>query len=245
MNTVGPPLKKIAVFGSSGAIGRALTEQLAAQHTHATVHAFSRALPTLAAPNIRGHAVNYDDEKFLAKAVASAAHDGSFDLVIVAIGILHQDTVTPEKSLRDITAEKCHFLFSINTILPTLIAKHTLPHLARDQRAVFAALSARVGSISDNQLGGWYAYRASKAALNMMIKNAAIETSRRNKHAIIVGLHPGTVDSALSLPFQGNVPQGKLFTPTHAAGCLITVLNRLTPHDSGKCFAWDGQEIAP
>ena len=111
--------------------------------------------------------------------------------------------------------------------------------------SIFAALSARVGSISDNQLGGWYAYRASKAALNMIIKTAAIEVRRRNPHAIVVGLHPGTVDSDLSKPFQGNVPEGKLFTPDFAAGKLLTVLEGLAPAQTGRCFGWDGEEILP
>ena len=113
------------------------------------------------------------------------------------------------------------------------------------EESIFAALSARVGSISDNQLGGWYSYRASKAALNMIIKNIAIEISRVNKKAIIVGLHPGTVDSNLSKPFQGNVPYGKLFTPEYSTQKLVEVLKSLTSKQSGKCFAWDGKEILP
>ena len=239
------PPRNIAVFGSSGAIGNALLQNLAACYTSATLHAFSRTPQSAAHPNIITKPVDYQDETSLAKAVEEATTSSPLDLVIVAIGVLHQGDITPEKSLRDITAEKLQLLFAVNTVLPTLIAKHTLPHLARDRRAIFAALSARVGSISDNQLGGWYAYRASKAALNMILKNAAIETARRNTQAIIVGLHPGTVNSALSSPFQGNVPHGKLFTPEYSAECLITVLDRLTPHDSGKCFAWDGTEVPP
>jgi NAD(P)-dependent dehydrogenase (short-subunit alcohol dehydrogenase family) len=109
-----------------------------------------------------------------------------------------------------------------------LVAKHFLPKLNRENLSVFTALSARVGSISDNQLGGWYAYRASKAALNMVIKNAAIEIGRRNNKVIIVGLHPRTVDSNLSRPFQGNVPDGKLFTPKYSVQKLLEILSTLT-----------------
>ena len=112
-------------------------------------------------------------------------------------------------------------------------------------RSVFAPLSARVGSISDNRIGGWYSYRPSKSALNMIIKNVAIETSRRNEQAIIVGLHPGAVDSDLSKPFQANIPDKKLFTPDFSAKKLIEVLETQTPESSGKCFAWDGKEIDP
>ena len=166
-------------------------------------------------------------------------------MVIVATGILHDGELMPEKSQKELSAEKFHRLFEINTIVPALVAKHFIPKLNREKRSVFAALSARVGSISDNQLGGWYAYRASKAALNMIIKNAAIEISRRNKKAIIVGLHPGTVDSNLSKPFQGNVPDGKLFTPKYSVQKLLVILTTLTSKQSGKCFAWDGKEILP
>ncbi len=117
--------------------------------------------------------------------------------------------------------------------------------MSRKEGGKFAALSARVGSISDNRLGGWYGYRASKAALNMMIRNLAIEWSRKNDRSIIVALHPGTVDTGLSVPFQGNVPPGKLFDPGRAARQLLAVLDALKPADSGKIFAWDGAEIQP
>ena len=109
--------------------------------------------------------------------------------------------------------------------------------------AVFAALSARVGSIQDNQLGGWHAYRASKAALNMLLKTLSIELARRNPTALCVGLHPGTVDTRLSEPFQRGVPEGKLFSPRRSARCLLNVLDRLSPEQSGQVFAWDGQPI--
>jgi NAD(P)-dependent dehydrogenase (short-subunit alcohol dehydrogenase family) len=118
----------------------------------------------------------------------------------------------------------------------------------RCSRAIVRAcspLSARVGSISDNHLGGWHAYRASKAALNMLLRTFAIELARRNLRAVCVGLHPGTVDTGLSAPFQTNVPEGKLFTPDFAAARLLEVVDRLKPDDSGKVFAWDGQTIPP
>lgn len=136
-------------------------------------------------------------------------------------------------------------LFQANTIFPALMAKHFLPLLPHDRRAVFAALSARVGSISDNHLGGWYSYRASKSALNMIIHTAEIETRRRCPDAIVVGLHPGTVDSALSDPFQAGVPEGKLFTPQYSVSCLLGVIDGLQPGDSGGCFDWQGKRIEP
>ena len=165
--------------------------------------------------------------------------------MIVATGILFDGNITPEKSLRELSAKKFLRLFEVNTILPALIAKHFLPKLNKQDRSIFAALSARVGSVSDNKLGGWYSYRASKSGLNMIIKNAAIEINRQNKNAIIVGLHPGTVDSNLSKPFQGNVPDGKLFTPDYSVKRLLDVLGNLTPESSGRCFSWDGKEVQP
>ncbi|MFN7324316.1 MAG: SDR family NAD(P)-dependent oxidoreductase, partial [Sphingomonadales bacterium] len=120
---------------------------------------------------------------------------------------------------------------------------HFLPLLPRDRRAIFTALSARVSSISDNRLGGWHAYRASKAALNMIVRNLAIELTRSHKEAIVATLHPGTVDTGLSQPFQRNVAPGKLFTPAFSVDKLLGVLDRLTPADSGNLFAWDGQKI--
>ena len=135
--------------------------------------------------------------------------------------------------------------FALNAIGPALVLRHAARLLPRGRRAVFAALSARVGSISDNRLGGWYGYRASKAALNMLVRNLAIEWQRKAKRSIVVALHPGTVDTALSAPFQGNVPPGQLFDAERAALQLLDVLDGLKPVDTGHIFAWDGSEINP
>lgn len=228
--------KNIAVIGASGSIGSAFTAILTAKYPLARMHAFSRA---------GEDQIDYAREDSIAEAAKRASKDGPIDLVVVANGILHEGNIQPEKSLRDLSAEQFHHLFQVNTITPALIAKHFLPKLNKESPARFAAISARIGSISDNRIGGWYAYRASKAALNMIIKNAAIEVGRRNNQAIVVGLHPGTVDSKLSKPFQGNVPDGKLFTPNYSVQRLVSVLESLTPEQSGKCFAWDGTEIMP
>jgi len=228
--------KNIAILGASSAIGSAFTKLLSEKHPKASMFAFSRN---------GQHSIDYSREDSIAEAASLAAKEKSLDLIIVANGILHDGELMPEKSLQDLSAEKFHRIFEVNTITPALIAKHFLPKLNKEQPSIFIALSARVGSISDNQLGGWYAYRASKAALNMIIKNAAIEVGRRNKQAIIVGLHPGTVDSDLSKPFQGNVADGKLFTPEYSAGKLLKVLENLRPEQTGKCFAWDGKEVLP
>lgn len=229
-------LKNIAIIGSSGSMGRAFVKTLSSQHPQANLYAFSRT---------GGHPIDYTQEESIAEAANFASKEGPLDLILVCNGTLHTETIMPEKSLKELSAEKFYRLFEVNTIVPALIAKHFLPHLNRETRSVFAALSARVGSISDNQLGGWYAYRASKAALNMIIKNAAIERGRINKQSIIVGLHPGTVDTNLSRPFHKNLSSETLFTPEESSEKLLKVLESLTPIQSGKCFAWDGEEILP
>ena len=238
-------MKNIAVIGSSGAIGNAVVNQIALVNPNASIHAFSRHSADYAHPNIFSYSIDYTSEPSMENSALMAAKDSPLDLVFIATGILHDGDIMPEKSLRDLTSEKFQKLFEINTITPALLAKHFIPKLNKESRSLFAALSARVGSISDNNTGGWYAYRASKAALNMIIKTAAIEIARQNKNAIIVGLHPGTVDSHLSKPFQSHVPNGKLFTPEYSAQKLLSVINTLSLEDSGKCFAWDGQEILP
>ena len=238
-------VNNIVIIGGSGAIGRAFTLQLSVAYPNATIHAFSRHQPEKVLMDVKYYTIDYQDETSIEKSVLIASIEAPLDMVIVATGILHEGELMPEKAQKELSAEKFRRLFEVNTIIPALVAKHFLPKLNRENRSVFAALSARVGSISDNQLGGWYAYRASKAALNMVIKNAAIEIGRRNKKAIIVGLHPGTVDSNLSKPFQGNVPDGKLFTPKYSVQKLLEVLTNLTSKQSGKCFAWDGKEILP
>jgi NAD(P)-dependent dehydrogenase (short-subunit alcohol dehydrogenase family) len=238
-------MKNIAIIGSSGALGNAFKVHLSKLHAASKIHAFSRSKQNDGAENITNYAIDYADEKSIEECASLASKDGPLDLVIVATGILHNDTFMPEKSLRDLSAEKLRHIFDVNTILPALLAKHFIPQLHRDKRSVFAALSARVGSISDNGLGGWYSYRASKAALNMIIKTAAIEAARRNKQAVIVGLHPGTVQSELSKPFQANVPDDKLFTPEFSVSKMLGVLDNLESDQSGKCFAWDGKQIDP
>ena len=134
-------------------------------------------------------------------------------------------------------------VFALNTIGPALIAKHMLALMPRAKPFVFAALSARVGSIADNRLGGWHSYRASKAALNMLLRNFALEAARTHPEGVVVGLHPGTVDSALSQPFQTNLADGQLTAPAQAAANLLGVLARLGPEQSGRVFDFRGEEI--
>ncbi len=232
---------RCAVFGASGGIGAALVRQLAARNDVAQVHALARK-PLDASPKVHPHTFDLADEATIAAACATIG--GTLDLVIVATGRLVLDNGQgPEKSWRALDAAAMAEMFAINAIGPALIGKHCAPLLRKSARPVFAAISAKVGSITDNRLGGWYSYRASKAALNMMVRNFAIELGRTNPATIAVSLHPGTVDTALSRPFQGNVPAEKLFTPEQSAAYLLRVIDGLSPADSGKLFAWDGAEL--
>ena len=232
------------VFGASGGIGSALTRALVASKIYDQVFAVSRS-----AQNIVGATpltVDVMSEESLQETASTLAQHGPVSLSITAIGVLSDETgLRPERSFKEQDLDQFEQVFKINTFAPALIAKHVLPIMPATAPGIFAVLSARVGSISDNRLGGWHAYRASKSALNMLIKNYAIEQARRNKEFVAVGLHPGTVDTDLSRPFQKNVPQDRLFSPDQSAQYLLTVLSGLTPEDSGKIFDWARKEIAP
>lgn len=236
---------RAAVIGASGGIGRAFTEALAGHERVASVHALSRSGEVPTGERITSLPIDLDDEASIERAAGDVRKSAEgLDLVIIAVGILHDgDGLRPEKSWSWLDAATMAKVFRINTIGPALAAKHFLPLLAKDRRALLAALSARVGSIDDNGYGGWHSYRASKAALNMLIRNFSIELARRNKHGFCVGLHPGTVDTGLSEPFQGNVSDGKLFTPAFAASSLLNVIGGLEEGDSGAVFAWNGERI--
>ncbi len=239
-----PESFNIALIGASGGIGTAMLDHIASQQNTGHIYAFSRNNIASQHNNVSYHSIDVTSEDSIIEVASTIQHP--LHLILVTIGLLHnEDDLFPEKSLKDLSAKKFEEIFAVNTIGPALIAKHFLPHIPKKERSVFASLSARVVSVSDNRIGGWYSYRASKAALNMIIKNAAIETGRRYKQACIVGLHPGTVDTALSKPFQAAVPDKQLFTPAYAAEQLLHVINSLTPEDSGACFAWDGQKIVP
>jgi NAD(P)-dependent dehydrogenase (short-subunit alcohol dehydrogenase family) len=237
--------KNISVIGASGAIGRAFTDYLSSVFPDARVRAFSRQPFQLSMPNVECHTMDYHCEDSIRSCAEVASLEAPLDLVLVATGMLHEENLRPEKSLRELSAEKFQRLFAANTIVPALVAKYFLPRLNRDTPSLFATLSARLGSISDNQMGGWYSYRMSKAALNMFIKNSAIEIGKRNKNAIVVGLYPGMVDSALSKPYQKGVPECNIFSPKVAVQNMAAVLESLTTEQTGRCFDWDGQEILP
>jgi NAD(P)-dependent dehydrogenase (short-subunit alcohol dehydrogenase family) len=237
------PSPHIVVVGASGGIGGAFVASLARDHPAGTVYALSRS-PQPSAGNVRHHHVDITDENSIRAAAQASSADGPLDLVIVASGILHRDSeLQPEKSMRALDSKVLYEVFRINAFGPALVAKHFLPLLRTGHKTVFAALSARVGSISDNRLGGWASYRASKAALNMLLKTLAIEHARRWPDSVVVALHPGTVDTALSRPFSSRVPKERLFAPSRSASHLLGVIDELTPAATGGFFAWDGASI--
>lgn len=232
------------MIGASGGIGRAFTESLAADPAVDAVLATARHGAMPESERITSIRLDLEDEASVAAAAAVAKDKlGGLDLVIVATGILRGPEISPEKTYRQLDPTAMARVLAINTIGPAIIARHFLPLLPRNGRAILAALSARVGSIGDNELGGWHSYRASKAALNMLIRNFAIEEARRNTDAIVVGLHPGTVATDLSAPFQRGVADGRLFTPDEAARRLLATLDGLVPSDSGGVFAYDGKRL--
>jgi NAD(P)-dependent dehydrogenase (short-subunit alcohol dehydrogenase family) len=235
---------RACVIGSTGGIGRALVDALAASDRVETLYALSRAGTAHPSSKVQNLTFDFLDEASVSAAAEALRETGKFDLIIVATGLLQGDGIAPEKNMRALDLNALRTSFEVNTFGPALTAKYFLPLLRRDDKAVFAALSARVGSISDNRLGGWYSYRASKAALNMMLKTLSIEIARRWTNQIIIGLHPGTVDTGLSQPFQSNVPDGKLFTPAFSAGKLLEVVDQVGPDDPGSLFAWDGARIS-
>lgn len=235
---------RCVIFGGSGGLGGAFASQLLSRDDVDMIYAGSRAPSEPADRRLHTFGFDLRDEASIAAAADDVGQGGPLNLVIIATGMLQREPdVRPERSWRAIEPAAMEEVFAVNTFGPALIGKHFLPLMRRDGPCKFAAISARVGSIGDNRLGGWHAYRASKAALNMMMRNFAIEMGRRNRQAIVVSLHPGTVDTGLSEPFQNNVAEGKLFTPEYSASRLLSVLDGLQPKDNGGFFAWDGQPI--
>ncbi len=234
------------VAGAAGGIGQALCAALIARA--APVVALSRRLPEgwTDGPDRLFIPTDILDEERLAAAAARVgewgADFGPPRLIIAATGVLHSANLTPEKTYRALTAAGLAEAFAVNAIGPALLAKHFLPMTPRAGHSIFAALSARVGSIGDNRLGGWHGYRASKAALNQIVRGLAIEQARARPEGIVVALHPGTVATALSTPFSGGA-RGQVFRPEVAAAHLLSVIDGLTPADTGGFFAWDGSPI--
>ncbi|MFS2160183.1 SDR family NAD(P)-dependent oxidoreductase [Pseudomonas sp. Pseusp122] len=217
------------VIGSSGSLGSAFCDQLKADPRCLNVRELGRkSVPLL----------DLENPESISRAASELAHEAPYQLIMHAAGLLHRDSIKPEKSYSAIEDDALRAVFQVNTLGPALVLRHFLPLL--DRQGAMAVMSAKVGSIGDNHLGGWYAYRASKAALNMLIKTAAIELARTRPQARLLSLHPGTVISGLSQPFRG----ASAARPAALAALeLLTLIDRLTPDDSGSFFAYDGERL--
>ena len=222
---------RAVVVGATGGIGRAFVNAIDADPKCAEVIGLGRKSD----PKL-----DLEDEPSIARAAVAVAEGGPVHLLIDATGILHDDTMSPEKSVGAVDPVTIARTFAINAIGPLLLLKHFHRLLPPDERSVFATLSARVGSITDNGLGGWYGYRASKAALNMFLRTAAIEIARKRPQAVCLALHPGTVKTGLSDPFTHERERAE---PAQAAISLLNVIDRTGPGDTGSFLAYDGTKI--
>jgi len=220
------------VVGADGGIGRAMAAQLHEDGSFARVYALGRRTDP---------AVDLLDEATIAAAAERLCSAGDLRLVLDATGVLHGDGLRPEKSWAEVDPAALSEAFAVNATGPMLLMKHLLPRLPRQGKAMFATLSARVGSIGDNRLGGWYAYRASKAALNQFVRTAAVELRRRRPEALCVALHPGTVDTPLSAPFAKAGLEVQ--SPPLAAERLLAVVDALRPEQSGGFFDQHGRPV--
>jgi NAD(P)-dependent dehydrogenase (short-subunit alcohol dehydrogenase family) len=232
--------KSLAVIVGGGAIGRALAEKLAADLT-LSVYVLSRS--EWVQPGVETVATDYSDASLARIAAEIEATGLSLSRLVVTNGLLSNESIRPERKVSDLNAEAFSAIMSVNALLPMRSLTAFWPLIRTSEAPRIAVLSARVGSLGDNELGGWYSYRASKAALNMMMKCAAIEVRRLNKQAKLVAYHPGTVDSPLSKPFQRSVPDGKLFTPAFSAAQLIDILDRSEPDGELAYLDWAGERI--
>lgn len=242
-----PPPADVLVAGASGGIGQALCRHLVARYPYTRLVRLARrpeALPRLDADCL-DIACDIADEDGIEQAIAAVPADRTLDWALIASGWLHGDGYTPEKTWRQLDAAHLLHAYRLNAVGPALLLKQLLARLNPDYACRIGVLSARVGSISDNRLGGWHAYRASKAALNMLLKNIALELARKRDDCSIVGLQPGTTDTALSRPFQRNVARDELQTPDYTAQQLLRVMQALQPQDSGRLFDFLGLPFDP
>ena len=241
--------KSALVIGGSGGIAQALIQQLSDSRSFARIVVISRHFSPEKAerdsdlPSVEYIKLNSLDAQSVESQINRWVGEGlRFSTIISTVGFLHGDTIKPEKRLEDISIDTLLTYFQVNTVVNAVWLKFA-PKILDRKRAEFVVLSARVGSISDNHLGGWYGYRASKAALNMLMKTASAEYKRRMPNTRLVCYHPGTVDTALSKPFQANVKADKLFTPEFTAQQLLSFLPELSSDPNIHYIDWQGVTI--
>ena len=235
--------ENIIIAGSSGAIGGEFTELYANNSNVEKIIALSRKPTNTNHNKIQSVEIDYYNEATF-KNLDEISQLDSISKIIIATGILHTDQIRPEKSIDSIAGEDMRNVFQVNVFGPILLVKKLLPLIKKSKGVKIVFLTARVGSISDNLLGGWHSYRSSKSALNMMIKNLAIELKRLNKEHVVIGIHPGTVKSHLSEPFLRHVKHD-IFNPKESVDLMTQVISKVSQTDSGKCFDFSGKVIEP
>ena len=235
--------KNILIAGASGGIGKEFTKLYCDDPNVEKVIALSRKMNNIDNPKIQSREVDYSREETFDN-LNDVLQLESISTIIIATGILHTDQIKPEKSIAGVDLVTLQKVFQVNVFGPTLLVKKLLPLIKKSKGVKIVFLSARVGSISDNSLGGWHSYRSSKSALNMMISNLSIELQRIDKAHVVIGVHPGTVQSQLSEPFLENVKHN-IFSPKESVGLLSKVISDIDQKDSGKCFDLSGKIVAP
>ncbi len=246
MDDLKPEVASALVIGAGSSIAQALIERLLSDESVAKIITISRnPLPAALLENSRIQSLHCDNSQNQISGIAElvAADKGTFGKVFICQGILHTANLQPEKRLQDIDAEHMAEVLRVNTIVPALWLAALMPVLKGIRPCRVAIFSARVGSISDNRAGGWYSYRASKAALNMIIKTAAVEYARSARNVKLLAYHPGTVDTELSRPFQRNVPPEKLFTADFTATQLLKLMEDLPVDGEASYLDWAGEKI--
>lgn len=233
----------VLVFGAGGGLGQALVQELLAARVTDQVIAITRQQQSAATSGagVQYHQVDDYSEASLKPVLESISTPVSG--VLSTVGVLHTDNFMPEKRLAEVNAKQLAESFAVNATLPLLLMQQSLPLMDRKEPGFWVQLSAMVGSTTNNYLGGWYSYRASKAALNMLLKTAAIELCRTHKKLTVAAIHPGTTDTRLSAPFQERISDGKLYTPAESAERIVQVIQNLSPENSGKLWHWNGEEL--
>ena len=244
-------MKHVMLFGISGGIGSAMLVEFLNRFKDITIYTPTREKQDLSTYDLtNGQSIVHmdwdsnDESSFEAIAAHLKTSEIRLDFCVAALGALHSEDHKPEKKLGQITKDQMMWYYNVNAILHSIIIKHFSSLMNKNEPSIMGLLSARVGSISDNKLGGWYSYRAAKAALNMIIKTASIEMKRYNKQLSIIGIHPGTVDTNLSKPFQHHIPEQKLFTPAHSITSIFeNIFLKITAEHSGNIYAYDGNQV--
>jgi len=235
--------KNILIAGSSGAIGSEFTRFYSEDQNVDKIVTLSRKINDSGHKKIQSIKIDYNKEETFEN-LGKVLQLESINTIIIATGILHTEQIKPEKSIDAINSDDLMKVFQVNLFGPMMLVKKLLPLIKQSQGVKIIFLTARVGSISDNQLGGWYSYRSSKSALNMMINNLSIELQRANKENIVIGIHPGTVKSPLSEPFLRYVKHN-IFSPRESVELMTQVISKISQKDSGKCFDFSGKVIGP